>query len=57
MYVTTLLTVQMFVRICGRSNDCLHMDFPIIVATLPFRIPAAAPPLLHYGTMAVTISR
>lgn len=34
----------------GRNTDCLHMEFPIVIATLPFRIPAAALPLLHYGS-------
>ena len=30
-------------------GEYLHMNFPIAIATLPFRIPNAKEPKLHYG--------
>lgn len=32
-----------------KTGDDLHMHYPITVATVPFRIPNATQPTIHYG--------
>ncbi|KAJ1371052.1 hypothetical protein KIN20_032922 [Parelaphostrongylus tenuis] len=50
--VCRLLQIYYILRICltdDKGSECLHLEFPFTVATVPYRIPTAPqPPLMDY---------
>uniref|UniRef100_A0A158PC11 Arrestin_C domain-containing protein n=1 Tax=Angiostrongylus cantonensis TaxID=6313 RepID=A0A158PC11_ANGCA len=50
--VCRLLQIYYILRVCltdDKGNECLHLEFPFTVATVPYRIPTAQqPPLIDY---------
>ncbi|KHJ79729.1 arrestin domain protein, partial [Oesophagostomum dentatum] len=50
--VCRLLQIYYVLRVCladEKGNESLHLEFPVTVATVPYRIPNAAPPSIDYG--------
>ncbi|CAD6196935.1 unnamed protein product [Caenorhabditis auriculariae] len=49
--VCRLIQIYYILRVCmedEKGNESLHLDFPLTVATVPYRIPNAAPPPVDY---------
>ncbi|CAP23657.2 Protein CBR-ARRD-6 [Caenorhabditis briggsae] len=49
--VCRLIQIYYVLRVCmedEKGNECLHLDFPLTVATLPYRIPNTQPPPVDY---------
>ncbi|CAI5443636.1 unnamed protein product [Caenorhabditis angaria] len=49
--VCRLIQIYYILRVCmedEKGNECLHMDFPLTVATLPYRIPNCPQPPVDY---------
>lgn len=52
--VCRLIQIYYALRVCmedEKGNECLHIDFPLTVATIPYRIPNAPPPPVDYGKL------
>ncbi|PAV76029.1 hypothetical protein WR25_02845 [Diploscapter pachys] len=53
--VTRLLQIYYIMRICledEKGNENLPLDFPITIATVPYRIPNSSPPPIEYDFCA-----
>ncbi|VDM66658.1 unnamed protein product [Strongylus vulgaris] len=53
--VCRLIQIYYILRIClvdEKGNECLHLEFPLTVATVPYRIPNAAQPPIDYDFCA-----
>ncbi|CAI4226900.1 unnamed protein product [Auanema sp. JU1783] len=53
--VTRLIQIYYVLRACledEKGNECLHLDFPLTVATLPYRIPNSPVPAIEYDFCA-----
>ncbi|KJH48238.1 arrestin domain protein [Dictyocaulus viviparus] len=49
--ICRLLQIYYILRIClvdEKGSECLHLEFPLTVATVPYRIPNAPPPPVDY---------
>ncbi|CAJ0569981.1 unnamed protein product, partial [Mesorhabditis spiculigera] len=49
--VCRLIQIYYILRVCledEKGNETLHLDFPLTVATVPYRIPNAPPPPIDY---------
>ncbi|XP_014661819.1 PREDICTED: uncharacterized protein LOC106804925 [Priapulus caudatus] len=50
--ICRLIQISYSLKICmtmEESGDDMHMEFPIVVATMPYRVPSATPPAAYYG--------